>query len=184
MSSVSSVPDVIGDAPQTPPPVEGMVPTGDPMRPWTAIPVDAYLPLAMGLYSKAFSVVADKTKEQAWQLQEWERDGLKSPLKEALQRAIYDLKLSNLAGNPYLQLVIATAGLAGVKYAAIEARKLMDRKEAQRRTQRQPNLPNMTAEFETESIRTPESEGASSLPDFQMPESPFSFDNGSGEGDA
>lgn len=184
LSSTAGIPDNIGDDPIEPLQVPGMPEPIDPSRPWQSINVEVYLPLAMLLLEQAFKIPAKK--EPSWQLEKWELEALENPLKEAVQKALYDLKLASVAGNPYVALVIAVGTLAGVKYAAIKAMRMMKEKEQRELelNQRPHSRPLTPPESSTENTRTQESEGASSSAGYQMPESPFFYDNGSGEGDA
>lgn len=169
------------------------------MKPWRDIEVDAYMPLAIMAYKKPFAIAAVKMEEPTMALDEEEIECLRSPLKEALQRGIYDLKLGSLAGNPYLALALASATIAGVKWGAVQARRIMDQEEEKRKAALHGHLPLSPDQLQqppspsprrtrrdssTTSTRTPESGGEFLSVDSPEVANRFSFDNGSGEDDA
>lgn len=192
-TSTSTVPDVIGDQVETPPPVPGMMPMGDPMRPWKEINVKGYMPLATMVIRKPFAVAADKMKEPTMALDDEEQKSLQEPLEEALQKCLYDLKLGSLAGHPYVALALAAGGLGTVKYLAVQARRLLELEEAQKRSQEHGHQPlpsatmspqAMPPDSPTTSTRTRASGAVSFAAGSPAAENPISFVNGSDEGDA
>jgi hypothetical protein len=134
LNSVSGVPDHIGDEPVAPPapqPVAGLAPPPDPMRPWTAIDVAAYVPMVRWGIKRGFKYGADKF-DPLWETDDEELESIDAPLTEVVQKCLYDLRLSRVAGNPYVAFLTALGGLVGVKYAAIKVARLLEAEAKQR----------------------------------------------------
>lgn len=194
LTETSHIPDSIGEAtPPTLAPVPGLPEPIDPLRPWREVNVDVYLPLAVMLLKKAFSVIASKTGETGWELDDFEVDSLRDALREAVQKCLYDLRLAKLASNPYVALVVAVGTLAGVKYVAIEASRMLaaaSKKEPAPGSSLPldnpadlPSQPSTSPVSSTTSIRTPASEGGSSSAVSPAPGSPILYESGSNEDD-
>lgn len=134
LNSTTGIPSFIGDAPPTPPPVAGAPPPADPMKPWRSIEVGPYVPIVQWGIRKAYDWVADRTKEPLWKVDQEELESL--PLTEAVQKCLYDLRLSRWTDNPYFALLVALTSLSGIKYAAIKiARQLEEMRELERRAE-------------------------------------------------
>lgn len=194
LSNVAHIPDSIGEAtPPTLAPVPGLPEPIDPLRPWRDVNVDVYLPLAIMLLKKAFSVAASKTGEQGWELDDFEVDSLRDALREAVQKCLYDLRLAKLASNPYVALVVAVGTLAGVKYIAIEASRMLKAAEKKEPTagvslpsSNREDLPSPLPTRPVSSMtstRTPDAAAVSSSAGSQGAGSPILYDSGSDEDD-
>lgn len=167
----------------------------DPMKPWLAINVHAYMPLAKFAVKQPFKFAAAKY-DPLWALDDEELESIEPALEEALQRCLYDLNLSKVAGNPYVALAVALGSLSLGKYGAIQIIRLLEsQKESEGRQQNGPRiLPNKQESPSSQSPRNtapqnprntrrgssttngrmPESVDVSSAAGFRVPESPNS----------
>jgi hypothetical protein len=190
LAATSSVPDHIGDAPPAPTPVPGFPDPIDPLKPWRSIDVTAYVPMVKWLLKKGFDIPAKKY-DPLWELEDFELESIEAPLTEAVQKCLYDLRLSKIADNPYVALTVGLGGLTMVKFMAIRlAAELRAQEKAAQQIPgaAQPmepsNLTVMPVASSMESGRMRASGGASSFAGSPTVANPHSFVNGFDEGDA
>jgi hypothetical protein len=121
----AAIADILDDAPQAGSAAEAEQQAQAQSAPgapgdWKSVDVDAWMPLAVQLLKLPFKKIAKVTGDDAWQLESAEEDALKVPLQNALQKAVWDVKMSAYVSNPYLSLLVAIVGVAAVKYTMMQ----------------------------------------------------------------
>lgn len=147
LNGTSHIPGIIGDAPPAPTPIPGIINPIDPMKPWRSIEVGPYVFGLRWLIKRAFAYAGEKF-DPLWEADDEELDSLNPTMTEALQKCLYDLRLSRFADNPYFALLASITTLVGVKYGSIRLKKMLDdlekrerevaQREAELRGQRRP----------------------------------------------
>lgn len=143
LSLTATVPADFAETPQAPPPPDGF--TGvmaDPMKPWQSIDVEAYVPVVKWAVKKAWNTggkfaFQEERQRDLWNLDDEELDSIDPQTKEAVQRCMYDLRLSQVAGNPYVAFIVALATLGGAKYLSIQLLEKLRQMEEAKKDSRQ-----------------------------------------------
>jgi hypothetical protein len=117
------------------------------MKPWRSIEVGPYVPVIKWAIEKTYEWVAARTGEPIWEVEKEELDSL--PIQEAVQKCLYDLRLSRFTENPYFALLAGIVSLSGIKLIAIKVAKelkRMEELEAQRTGHRREGRHRPTAQ--------------------------------------